>query len=33
MEHRAFMEYMGKIVAEGGDDLGGSRRGVVRLHG
>jgi hypothetical protein len=27
------MEYMGKIVAEGGDDLGGSRRGVVRLHG
>lgn len=28
-----FMEYRGKIVAEGGDDLGGSGRGVVRLYG
>jgi hypothetical protein len=32
MENTAFMEYTGKIVAEGSHDLGGSRRSLVRLH-
>ena len=32
MEHTAFVEYAGEIVAESGDDLGGSGRSIARLH-